>query len=205
MATRLTKKQKEALTDKITGLIKSGPALRMTTDSSVNEMNINQISGELNRIHNRAIGKEFPTIINIPYYDNGYIIDGVGTIYGGELNLDTMILTSTLDRFQITAEDITGVSTASTGIRYCPLISVFRNMTGTLNIYLEGYIPTQAVPESGRYVRAVSNRFYVYDNRFIDIEATANILVGLYIAAEMATHETYTLTPQQMLQLLDQL
>ena len=106
MASRLTKKQQTELTEKLMGVIQKNNALqlRLSADRTVNELNVNQISGTLNRIHGQAIGKELPTEITIPVKqlgsgdpspDNirpivGYEIDGIGTVYGGILILKQM-------------------------------------------------------------------------------------------------------------------
>ena len=226
MATGLTKKQKEALTDKITGLIKNSPALRMTLDSSVNEMNINQISVALNRIHYQAIGKDLPTTISFapkqlgsgdPSPDNirpivGYEIDGIGTVYGGELNIETGVLTvlhghttfGELTWLYVTAWEAPafratgqpeGMKTASV------LICDSYRVVGPFTTW-------ESVPRAGdNVVGNVETLIGIVcrDDRYnisTDFVASAVNVVLIY---ELATPVTYPLTPQQMLQLLDQL
>ena len=230
MATGLTKKQKEALTDKIVGMVKNSPALRMTTDSSVNEMNINQISGELNRIHYRAIGKDLPATISFapkqlgsgdPSPDNirpiiGYEIDGIGTVYGGELNTETGVLTTTIGGVELgtfdyrlapsgaffTTDAADNIETpSSTYIVPAFLktsIYITRESTNVYNTPLE-YDYSIGILSAGRFVMS--------DSRYSDIQVFKEMLTAAGIVAvyKYATPVTYTLTPQQMLQLLDQL
>lgn len=223
MATKLTKKQKEALTDKIAGLIRSGPALRMTTDSSVNELNINQISGELNRIHYRAIGKDLPAVFSFepkqlgsgdPSPDNirpivGYEIDGIGTVYGGELNIDTGVLTVTYGMLVMGALTWTsnwGATSDPTGVFYSQAISILNvngNAMSVLYAFDKGASPNLMPDKS--FTLFGSNRIYVKDIAYDSATAFKNSLTDATLVYELVTPETYTLTPQQMLQLLDQI
>lgn len=227
MATGLTKKQKEALTDKIAGLIRNGPALRMTLDSSVNEMNINQISAELNRIHYRAIGKEYPAVISfkpkqlgfgVPSPDNvrpivEYEIDGIGNVGGGSLDLDTGVYTEThaLAVFG-SADGWEHVSAFVYGFRY-RLTSELRGV-GVYNSPGElSNILTPAVSHNPTGTSAEPNTFLagVYMNMNITgvgtVEQLDEFLIEspLQILYTLQTPIHYELTPQQMLQLLDQL
>ena len=210
MATKLTKKQKEALTDKIAGLIKNSPALRMTTDSSVNELNINQISGELNRIHYRAIGKDLPTVINIPASLTGYEIIGIGTVYGGELNIETGVLTVTynsVDLGTLTWQydvDFSDFSTPTWENLYRP------SSTEMPHALASGYQPIvyhrsttlDKVFMIGRPgINWIRFKNLAYTNA-TDFKASVS---GVMLVYEMETPETYTLTPAQMIQLIDQL
>lgn len=207
MATKLTKKQQSELTEKLTGVIQKNNALqlRLSADRSVNEMNVNQISGALNRIHVQAIGKDIPTAVTIPVNVSGYNIDGIGTVYGGTLNIDTGELISTMGHMVIERRLIVSVAESSTGVKYANVTSIFTAVAGSLNTYLDGYTPTDGTPATGGYIRSQRFRYFIYDNRFETVQDAYNILVGLSIVAELETPETYTLTPQQMLQLLDQL
>lgn len=225
MATGLTKKQKEALTDKITGMIKNSPALRMTLDSSVNEMNINQISGELNRIHYRAIGKDLPTTISFapkqlgsgdPSPDNmrlivGYEIDGIGTVYGGELNIDTGVLTSThTSVIYSTAAGWEKIGESNTSFR-TGLTSRGTGAYGDLSNASNMLRPAMSI--SPTVSNAEPNSFVAGGYLYINIEGvtTLDALGALFantplqVVYRLQTPETYTLTPQQMLQLLDQI
>lgn len=230
MATGLTKKQKEALTDKITGLIKNSPALRMTLDSSVNEMNINQISGELNRIHHRAIGKDLPTEINIPVKQLGsgdpspnnirpivgYEIDGIGTVYSGELNIETGVLTINMAGITLDVIINWGASTPSSGVWRGTLGAVISNIkypeaSEIPNAYSNKYIKKAYTPlvvsDNGMFGLTGSSggRIVIVDHAYDSIEDFTNTLSNVMLVYELATPETYTLTPQQMLQLLDQI
>lgn len=234
MATKLTKKQKEALTDKITGLIKNSPALRMTLDSSVNEMNINQISGELNRIHYRAIGRELPAVFSFepkqlgsgdPSPDNirpivGYEIVGIGTVYGGEVNIDDSTLKTSWAYQTFTGEESWGV--ASSGGYF---MSVLTGLNKGINDQaISSHLPERPDISSGNnivgfraYNRTAS---YIGYSVIVRMDPTKTQTLDEYlsylteqylngtpftICYKLATPDTYTLTPQQMLQLLDQL
>ena len=222
MATGLTKKQKEALTDKIAGMIKNSPALRMTLDSSVNEMNINQISGELNRIHYRAIGKEFPAVIDIPVRqlgsgdpspDNirpivGYEIDGIGTVYGGGLNIDTGMLTSRYGFIRFNQLSWTYVEPNLTHVSG-PVPGLLPGVDAFCNIYkvTDAYV-TNPVWIAGNYLINVNrpdDRMRVKDTRYANTDEFVAEYSDDVLVYVLATPETYTLSPQQMLQLLDQL
>lgn len=219
MATGLTKKQKEALTDKITGLIKSSPALRMTTDSSVNELNINQISGELNRIHYRAIGKDLPAVFSFepkqlgsgdPSPDNirpivGYEIDGIGTVYGGELNIDTSVLTVTYGGVDMGTLNWSYYSSTA---HFYVTISTSKT-TGSNFICSEytyyGTAEASAMTDKATGLYRFGNIFRIKDTSYTNAATFKAAMSGAMLVYELATPETYTLTPQQMLQLLDQI
>ena len=227
MATGLTKKQKEALTDKITDLIRNGPALRMSTDSSVNEMNINQISGVLNRIHYQAIGKELPTEISIPVKqlgsgapspDNirpivGYEIDGIGTIYDGELNVDTGVLTVSYYMVENNIPEGINVSGSYRYWRYPELTipSVNTGADGIPDCYSNMYIGRRVVYPGNFYV--TSNGMRVITVPVAELQNITSIDDAIEwcqahpveMLVPMADPLTYSLTPQQILQLLDQL
>lgn len=227
MATKLTKKQKEVLTDKITGLIKSSPALRMTLDSSVNDMNINQISGELNRIHYRAIGKDLPTEINIPVKQLGsgdpspdnirpivsYEIDGIGTIYGGDLNIETGVLTVTQKGLNGSAFDWIKIANYSFGNFNCLPTDTVKFVASRSTVISSQYksesnSTASAAGDNYVWIRsATGRRIYVKDVSKSDMTAAEfkNAMDGVTFVYELDTPETYTLTLQQMLQLLDQL
>ena len=225
MATKLTKAQKEALTEKVTGLIRNGPALRMTTDSSVNEMNINQISSELNRIHYRAIGKDLPPVFSFepkqlgsgdPSPDNirqivGYEVDGIGAVYGGELNIDTRVLTLTHTSViyseasgwekmgESNTSFRTGLASRGTGA-YADLSNVSNMLRPAMSIS-----PIAANAEPNSFV--AGGYLYINIAGATTIEALGALFTRtpLQVVYRLQTPETYTLTPQQMLQLLDQI
>ena len=221
MASRLTKKQQTELTEKLMGVIQKNNALqlRLSADRSVNEMNVNQISGALNRIHGQAIGKEIATEITIPVKqlgsgdpapDNirpivGYQIDGIGTVYGGELNIETGVLTVKYGSALLSEQTWTGPTTnifrftlntmLYRGICYCTNYhGVVVNTWITLGEYEIASTNSQQV-----------NLVRVKDLRFDDLDSFINSLSSAVFVYELLTPETYTLTLQQMLQLLDQL
>lgn len=227
MGTGLTKKQKEALTDKIAGMIKNSPALRMTLDSSVNEMNINQISGELNRIHYWAIGKDLPAVFSFeftqlgsgtPSPDNirpiiGFEIDGIGTVYSGALNIESSMLTitrkgvtiSTAQGATIRSSDSNSTIFAYNNVVEAGITVENRQLSNMLELYNHafnlGRPNTFVVGSSGALYMQFANSAA---SSLEQLEAllSRQSFVAVYI---LATPETYTLTPQQMLQLLDQL
>ena len=224
MASRLTKKQQTELTEKLTGIIQKNNALqlRLSADRTVNEMNVNQISGELNRIHGQAIGKELPTEINIPVKqlgsgdpspDNirpivGYEIDGIGTVYGGDLNIETGQLTVTMGgdllstrSWSYLAQSMTFLTGTFTPMRpgvnaVCPIYRVTDSWV-TAPTWINGdYLLNAAVED---------RRIRIKDTRYTSAaEFTSNLGDTIFVY-ELETPETYALTPQQMLQLLDQL
>lgn len=230
MATKLTKKQQTQLTEKLTGIIQKNNALqlRLSADRSVNEMNVNQISGALNRIHGQAIGKELPTEITIPVKqlgsgdpspDNirpivGYEIDGIGTIYDGDLNIETGVLTVT--KQMIAPSSTTRINTNSQGIKYWiyPVLTVAsKNSTAaTLSDFLSNIFRSGSSDVKGCFYVTGNGLTLVsvpLDNdQAINTVSEAEEWLSEYkpqFLIPLADPVTYTLTPQQMLQLLDQL
>lgn len=230
MATKLTKKQQTQLTEKLAGIIQRDNALQlgMSTDTSVNEMNINQISGELNRIHYRAIGKDLPTVITIPVKqlgsgdpspDNvrpitGYVIDGIGTIYGGELNIETGELTSIYGNVDLGGFVYTLVSNAwrsttklpeahkrtttdySVPSAFCSILTVstwllLQSESNRISIGPTAYGYKEKIGISGDFAA--------------DGGAVKTAVTGQYLCYELETPHVYTLNSAQMLQLIDQL
>ena len=236
MDSRLTKKQQTELTEKLMGVIQKNNALqlRLSADRSVNEMNVNQISGALNRIHGQAIGKELPTEITIPVKqlgsgdpspDNirpfvGYEIDGIGTVYGGDLNIETGVLTSsyalsTISRFNWyyqsgTLEDLrNGFYADIPGKRHdvvnCNVYSDYYAsypVNGTSVLVLINMPDNNITGFNGESTRSWC---YIKDNAFNDRNAFITARGAGIIAYELETPVTYNLTPEQMLQLLYQL
>ena len=226
MASRLTKKQQTELTEKLMGVIQKNNALqlRLSADRSVNEMNVNQISGALNRIHGQAIGKELPTVINIPVKqlgsgypspDNirpfvGYEIDGIGTVYGGELNIGTGVLTVTYGIvdlrtltwiYQDTVPRFYTIGLADSIVK--PTVNTEVGDLFCSN-YKTGIVPTAITPDKEIGV-ATSGNLFIKDTNYTDIATFETAMTGVMLVYELATPETYILTSQQMLQLLDQL
>lgn len=230
MATKLTKKQQGELTEKLTGIIQKNNALqlRLSADRSVNEMNVNQISGALNRIHGQAIGKELPTVVTIPVNqtgsgdpspDNirpivGYEIDGIGTVYGGELNIETGTLTITARMFQ--PESVGKISAHTSGLNYWAFINIGAESINTTVDRLNEYASNMFVSGFG----VVIGNFYITSSGTVLVAVpweseqsiTTRDVASEWVIANkpqfiipLATPETYTLTPQQMMQLLDQL
>lgn len=232
MATKLTKKQQTQLTEKLTGIIQRDNALqlRLSMDNSVNEMNVNQISGELNRIHDMAIGKELPTVISIPVNqlgsgdpspDNirpisGYVIDGIGTVYSGDLNIETGVLTVTYGgvdlgslnwiyapgsalNFRCSADQGAKPpnSSADTPNAFCSAMPVVDYTSLSIGAY-DGI--TIIFASSGQ-----AGKFWARSGLYTDAASFKTAMSGVMFVYELVTPETYTLTPQQMIQLLDQL
>lgn len=234
MATKLTKKQQTQLTEKLTGIIQGDNALqlRMSTDTSVNEMNINQISGELNRIHYRAIGKDLPTVITIPVKqlgsgdpspDNvrpitGYVIDGLGTVYSGELNIETGVLTVTygsVDMGTLTWSYQRASSTSKAGFSANAISNNVKpapSLNTLGNIYCEKYTTARykqvydvAVDINNAIALRTNGGLRICDSAYDSAVTFKASLSGVIVVYELETPETYTLTPEQMIQLLDQL
>lgn len=221
MATKLTKKQQTQLTEKLSGIIQKNNALqlRMSTDTSVNELNINQISGELNRIHYRAIGKDLPTEITIPVKqlgsgdpspDNirpivGYTIDGIGTVYEGNLNIETGVLT--VNYSSVDLGTLTWTYQANDKQYFSNIfVSGFSGWMYNVicDIYPQDNRGYTVVPTP--HIRGINNnRLYIVDDSFDSTDAFNAAMLGHMTIYKLAAPETYTLTPQQMLQLLDQL
>lgn len=216
MATKLTKKQQGELTEKLAGIIQKNNALqlRLSMDTSVNEMNVNQISGALNRIHGQAIGKELSTVITIPPSLTGYEITGIGTVYAGELNIETGVFTATYSSVDLGTLDWR--YTASTELFWCTLTDVITGITRTepIPFICSKYATAESV--GSQYVGenqigtgtsgGVSNStIIINDPTYTDPAAFKASLSGVQLVYELATPETYTLTPEQMIQLLDQL
>lgn len=230
MATKLTKKQQTQLTEKLAGIVQRESALqlRLSMDNSVNEMNVNQISGALNRIHGQAIGKDLPTEITIPVKqlgsgdpspDNvrpivGYQIDGIGTVYGGELNIESGVLTLTYRNADLAGMAWTTRATGNINKVYSGSLSKsYIAATGLLPWYCDIYPqgePTNApllindVDTAQRAVYsfktspgAATITIYIVESKGVKPEGN--------LVYKIANPETYTLTPEQMIQLLDQL
>lgn len=232
MATKLTKKQQTQLTEKLTGIIQKNNALqlRLSVDTTVNEMNVNQISGALNRIHGQAIGKELPTVVTIPVKQSGsgdpspdnirpiigYEIDGIGTVYGGDINTDDLTLTTS--KQLITLRGTSFVASATYRGSFYQRNETVRQLYGVRPRDNREFICTHAksVPNVGAYARGcclsdTSINFWIMPpdttlagwHAYLQNQRTAETPVQILV--ETAVTETYTLTPQQMIQLLDQL
>lgn len=207
MATKLTKKQRGELTEKLAGIIQKNNALqlRLSMDRSVNEMNVNQISGALNRIHGQAIGKKLPAEINIPPRYAGYVIDGIGTIYGGVLNIDDSALSVTHKAVDL------GTLTWQRLISYANPIFVatlLNAKSAPFNGLFEQYTPVSNLTEvitTDKSITFISDSVRIRDDEYPTGAAFKEGHIGVYIVYELTTPETYTLTPEQMIQLLDQL
>jgi len=217
MATRLTKKQQSELTEKLTGVIQKNNALqlRLSADRSVNEMNVNQISGELNRIHSNALGRELPAVINIPVkqlgsgvpsLDNirpivGYEIDGIGTVYGGELNIAESKLTVTYDKYVLTG---TETFTAWGGGYYTRALT--GNEASTTGVCRADRATTGTRPEAvsgAADIAAYSSNIYISTNFYNNVMLYA----GTQIVYDLlqTRYVEHDLTTAQILQLIDQL
>lgn len=232
MATRLTKKQQTQLTEKLTGIIQKNNALqlRLSMDNSVNEMNVNQISGALNRIHGQAIGKDLPTVVTIPVNQSGsgdpspenirpivgYEIDGIGTVYGGDINTDDLILTTSKQLITLRGTSFVA-STTYSGSFYQRNENV-RQVYGIRPLDNTEFVCTHAksVPTVSAYARGcclsdTSINFWIMPpdtavtgwHAYLQNQITAGTPVQILVETDVT--ETYTLTPEQMLQLLDQI
>lgn len=231
MATKLTKKQQTQLTEKLTGIIQKNNALqlRMSMDNSVNEMNVNQISGALNRIHGQAIGKDLPTEISIPVKqlgsgdpspDNirpvvGYVIDGIGTVYGGELNVNTGVLRITTGQMTLNGSErwlmsgssgYTEVNQMAKLLNYNDAIKCDKLLPFAYGFQMPNYSVTGYRDQANSY----PNQNWIYIK--IDSEHITAVAFQQWLAQNpavviypLATAIEYTLTPEQMIQLLDQL
>lgn len=227
MAAKLTKKQQGELTEKLTGIIQKNNALqlRLSADRSVNEMNVNQISGALNRIHGQAIGKDLPTVVTIPVKqlgsgdpspDNirpivGYEIDGIGTVYDGELNIETKVLTVPSVYYYF--KQIASVATGAYRRWLYPKLRITSINTeyGIGHYYSNMYQSRRIVYPGNFYVTSsgtvlVTVPYAAQQNIETVVDANAWLTnYPLEVVIPRETPETYTLTDQQMLQLLDQL
>lgn len=227
MATKLTKKQQTQLTEKLTGIIQKNNALqlRLSADRSVNEMNVNQISGALNRIHGQAIGKDLPTEISIPVKQLGsgdpspenirpfvgYEIDGIGTFGGGTINLEEMSFTADYGYVTYTGVEEGWVWTPSYQQGSKTLDSpAFYNAT-LVTYYCDRLTPranSQRINNAGNYASLISQGgSAAFSTPGQTLNAFKEYLGNnpVTFVYQLATPETYTLTPEQMIQLLDQL
>lgn len=228
MATRLTKKQQAQLTEKLTGIIQKNNALqlRLSADRSVNEMNVNQISGALNRIHGQAIGKELPTVVTIPVKqlgsgdpspDNirpfvGYEIDGIGTVYGGDLNIETRKLTSEFGYADLGALTWSYTGNAQvfvatlTGAKYIAPSETPVNCLCSMYKGVSWSVGSTNVSVNNMFCFLTEyNQLRIRDLTYSDAAAFKNHVNGVIFIYQLAEPAEYTLTDVQMIQLLDQL
>lgn len=237
MATKLTKKQQGELSEKLTGIIQKSNALqlRLSADKSVNEMNINQISSELNRIHDRAIGKEIPAVISFdpkqsgsgnPSPDNirpitGYEIEGIGTVYSGELNINSYELTVNAELFTFgpTFDLYGNYGSFSKPLyrNYFPYHVVgYDNSTRDALFMCNAFTPITTLTaadmgdkecRTNRLAPAGTGATFYIRWDEVDLDGLNAFAAEHPIQAvcQIITPNTYTLTPQQMLQLIDQL
>lgn len=231
MATRLTKKQQTQLTEKLTGIIQKNNAmqLRLSVDRSVNEMNVNQISGALNRIHGQAIGKDLPTVVTIPVKqlgsgdpspDNirpivGYEIDGIGTVYGGDLDVNNGMLRVTVGLKILNGSErwlISGTTGYTEVNQMAKLISYLNAIKcDGLTPYTYGFqMPDYSVTGYRDQANNYPDQNWIYIK--IDSEHTTVATIRQWFSQNpavviypLASDIEYNLTPEQMIQLLDQL
>lgn len=193
--------------------------VQLSADISVNDLTVNQFSSELNRLHGQAIGREFQNEIKIEVSQTGsgdpspenirrlvsYNIDGIGAIYGGELNTATGVLTVTWG-----AVDMGGLTYGYSGSGPNFYGTVSGKKAGNFNMLCEKYKVTDSSSIAGmlnNQIKGNANNATVYikDSAYTTAAAFKTASGGVLLAYELATPVEYTLTMQQMIQLLDQL
>ena len=214
---KMTVKQQAALTDKIEKILRERNALqlRLSADASVNELNIVQISPELNRIHGKAIGKPMPTTISFapkqagsgdPSPTNirpisGYEITGIGTVYGGELNIDDQKLIVTHDSYTLTG---TETYVAWSGGYYTRVLTNKEADTTKICIADRASTGSRGDAVAGRVDLATySSNIYTSTDFYNNVAAYIGAVI-IYQVID-SRYVEYDLSLQQMIELLNQI
>ena len=126
-----------------------------------------------------------------------------GTVYGGSLDVTTGVLTVDRAIHIVTAEELQLVGTTAKGIQYLQpkggtLADAKTDGQKASNMYI-----TKTSLDNGTW-RVLNGRYYIYDNRFSDLETAKAIVTEteIQLVYELATPITYTLTPQEVRTLL---
>lgn len=128
-----------------------------------------------------------------------------GTVYGGKLDVLTGELV--IDRAMLAATECLSVSTASTGVLYAS-VSVATGATAKAeaeassnkNISSVYKYRANDAPTDGGWFRVITNKIFIFDNRFTD-KATADTILSTeqpVFVYELATPLTIQLTPNQV-------
>ena len=148
----------------------------------------------------------------VPYDGQTYNVDwtdAAGTVYGGQLNVTTGVLT--VDRYMITLDGTQGSWNAGAGIPYWRFNPVSANKPAYSkreSIISNQYNQITGGSSTDKAIRVTSdnNGIYVYDSRLVD-SATAVSLMSespVEICYPLLTAKTYQLTPTEVNTLLKQ-
>lgn len=189
-----------------------------------NEMDVVQFSGQLNRLHAAAIGKDEQAAIYTievtqagegnPDPDNirpvaAVNVPGVGPVFGGSLDSETGVLTITWAGADMgTLTYVKGADTAAGNPRYN--INGLPKKTGLTNLTATCYQTVSVssvndLPDFSIRGHASNNNVYLSDSRYQTAETIKAGLAGQYLVYELATPQEVQLTDRQLITLIDSL
>lgn len=140
-----------------------------------------------------------------PYTIDTYTISLDGTRYGGTLDVTTGVLTVDSALATITGDSITSIGTTSTSVKYIggSLSPAGMSVNGISNQYK---CVNSVAPQGSTGIRGVGNSWYIYDDRFTDMETAKSLLNANPVQMVYTLTEpiTLTLTEQEVTTLLGQ-
>lgn len=203
------------------------PAIILNMGPGVaNDMDIVQFSGQLNRLHAAAIGKDQQAAIyNIevtqagegtPAPDNirpvaAVNVPGLGPVFGGAVDTETGILTITHAGIDMGDLPYVKASTTTQGNQIFNINGLPKKVGLSAEILTCTCYQTStvsavsALPNYAIRGHASNSNAYVADGRFSDAASIKAALKGQYLVYELATPETVELTDRQLVTLIDSL
>ena len=166
----------------------------VTTPSNAHFMTFNMGAG-YGTTYNHDISINYPSTDHDYHAYNGqtHAIDLGQTVYGGTLDVTTGVLTVDRAIATLTGESITEIGTSSTGAKYIggSLSPYGLSVNGISNQYVCVNSP---VPQGGTGIRATGNGWYIYDDRFTDMETAKTLLNANPVQMVYTLTEPITLT-----------
>lgn len=133
------------------------------------------------------------------------------TVYGGEFNLETGVLTVTkgIILLSVSSASYITIGTTSAGVNYASILySRFQDMDlAASNRIVQSSDYTwyeSSVTATDGMIKTYASNFRIYDQRFTSADAAKTILDTVQVVYPRETPLTYQLTPQQISFLHDQ-
>lgn len=126
-----------------------------------------------------------------------------GTVYGGTLDAVSGVLMVDRRLEIVDGNKIERVSTTAGGYNFAELKSeYFVNIQGI--VVTNAYPVINAVAELGIRFASTTNKAYIYDNRFVNLQTAKDIAdtTNIQVLCVLTTPVTYQLTPQEVTTLL---